>query len=289
MRILLATDGSRYSRDAERVLEHFPFAQPPAVIVATACPSADLHALGADVSAGVNDLVDRCRRESERLLADVAGRCLTWARSVETQLLDGHAANEILKLAEAQKPDLIVVGARGLGALSRVVLGSVSERIVKHAPCSVLVVRVPDDDPRLLKTLFGLDNSPVSQKLLERFSSFRFGPEHSIELQCVIEQFLAYGMELSAESEGIYARERQNALKLLEDAAHRLSPACGLVTTHVHMAPDVADNIIDTAHKHGTDLIAVGSTGKNSLQRFLLGSVSVRLLHHAPCSLWIER
>ncbi|ALA60209.1 universal stress protein [Nitrospira moscoviensis] len=53
----------------------------------------------------------------------------------------GKPADEILTVAKQHKADLIVTGAKGLGAIGRVLLGSVSTRVVQHADCSVLVVR----------------------------------------------------------------------------------------------------------------------------------------------------
>jgi nucleotide-binding universal stress UspA family protein len=53
----------------------------------------------------------------------------------------GKPADEILTVAKEHKADIIVTGAKGLGAFGRMLLGSVSTRVVQHAPCSVLVVR----------------------------------------------------------------------------------------------------------------------------------------------------
>lgn len=55
--------------------------------------------------------------------------------------LEGNPADAIIGLAEEEQADLIVVGSRGLGAVERFVLGSTSERVVRHASCPVLVVR----------------------------------------------------------------------------------------------------------------------------------------------------
>ncbi|MEP7152232.1 MAG: universal stress protein [Nitrospira sp.] len=56
-------------------------------------------------------------------------------------LARGHAAGEIIKAAERVKPDLLVVGSRGLRSVTRGLLGSVSHNVARYAPCSVLVVR----------------------------------------------------------------------------------------------------------------------------------------------------
>ena len=53
----------------------------------------------------------------------------------------GKPAEVILKVASTHHADLIVMGAKGLGAIDRFILGSVSTRVVQHAKCAVLVVR----------------------------------------------------------------------------------------------------------------------------------------------------
>lgn len=53
----------------------------------------------------------------------------------------GHAAQEIVRVAEAGKFDLIVIGSRGLGGFQRLMLGSVSDQVLHHAHCPVLVVK----------------------------------------------------------------------------------------------------------------------------------------------------
>lgn len=60
-----------------------------------------------------------------------------WSRKVE----EGYAAETIIRIAENEKVDLIVIGSRGMGFWGRFLLGSVSDRVVHHAPCSVLVVK----------------------------------------------------------------------------------------------------------------------------------------------------
>ena len=59
-----------------------------------------------------------------------------------TEVLElGKPAEEIIRLAEREKTDLVVVGAQGHGAVARLLLGSVSARTVEHSPSSVLIVR----------------------------------------------------------------------------------------------------------------------------------------------------
>jgi len=73
----------------------------------------------------------------------------------------GHPESEILRIAEEIGADLVVVGSRGLGPLRRVLMGSVSESVVRHAHCSVLVVRGQGRDGGYLpgRILLALDGS----------------------------------------------------------------------------------------------------------------------------------
>ena len=77
----------------------------------------------------------------QALLDRDAGRLAKVGYTVNEVLKLGQPAEEIIKIADRQKVDLIVVGAKGLGAIARFLLGSVSTKVVQHSNCSVLVVR----------------------------------------------------------------------------------------------------------------------------------------------------
>jgi nucleotide-binding universal stress UspA family protein len=62
---------------------------------------------------------------------------------VESIVLEGDAVDGLLTFLDEHPPDLMVVGARGLSATRRILLGSVSEGVLHHATCSILVVRLP--------------------------------------------------------------------------------------------------------------------------------------------------
>ena len=155
--ILLATDGSPSAEAATQ--EAIDLAQAfdaPLVVVSVvhlAVPSyggyygypeviADLHA----------SEVERVGK----LLAEVKDSALTAGLTCETVALDGPAASEICRVAEARNPRLIVIGAHGWGRIGRLLHGSVSTDVLTRAPCPVLVVHgdepVPADDLVVAKT-----------------------------------------------------------------------------------------------------------------------------------------
>jgi nucleotide-binding universal stress UspA family protein len=63
----------------------------------------------------------------------------------KTAVVHGHPSHEIVKVAEAERADLVVVGSRGLTGPTRFLLGSVSDGVIKYAPCAVLVFRRQGD------------------------------------------------------------------------------------------------------------------------------------------------
>jgi nucleotide-binding universal stress UspA family protein len=85
-------------------------------------------------------LVAEARDHTREVVAAWAAR-LAPDVAAETFTPEGHPAEEIVAAAKAWSADLIVIGSHGRGALSRVLLGSVAEAVMRHAPCPVLVAR----------------------------------------------------------------------------------------------------------------------------------------------------
>jgi nucleotide-binding universal stress UspA family protein len=78
---------------------------------------------------------------SEKILADAEKMVANEGVPVEKVLKKGHAVKEIIKEAKEDKIDLIVMGTRGLSQIQEITLGSVSEGVIRHAHCPVLVIR----------------------------------------------------------------------------------------------------------------------------------------------------
>jgi nucleotide-binding universal stress UspA family protein len=91
---------------------------------------------------GLAEQVDRARREdAEKLLADVVARAKTAGVTATGVLLSGSAAELVAQQADVEEADVIVVGSHGRGALGRMLLGSVSDRLVHISKRPVLVAR----------------------------------------------------------------------------------------------------------------------------------------------------
>jgi nucleotide-binding universal stress UspA family protein len=97
-------------------------------------------AAGSDAGISIVDYMKLARGEGQRLLTGMRQRHSLPA-SVQEFLEAGDAAAEIVKTAKEWPADMIVVGSHGRSGLSRVMLGSVAETVLRHAPCAVPIVR----------------------------------------------------------------------------------------------------------------------------------------------------
>lgn len=147
MKILLATDGTVNSGAAIDSLNNFNLKTGDEIKVITVIDLA--IPLATDVYAGylpaTAEIEADARRNAENELQKI-GRQLgekfaASGASVSTEVLLGSPASRIVETAEAMSADLIIVGSHGYNSLERLLLGSVSDSVVHHAPCSVLVVR----------------------------------------------------------------------------------------------------------------------------------------------------
>jgi nucleotide-binding universal stress UspA family protein len=90
---------------------------------------------------GSHERVDQARAERERTLVKVVREARAAGVTAEFLVWDGDPGASIAAAAEAEAADLIVVGTRGRSGAERMLLGSVSDHVVRHAACPVLVVR----------------------------------------------------------------------------------------------------------------------------------------------------
>jgi nucleotide-binding universal stress UspA family protein len=282
MRVLVATDGSVDARVATQWLKVFPL--PPATeILALAAVVPPPPALEVPVPPAVLDaaLAD-AQKAADAVVATLRP---AWPQT-SARLADGDPRAVIPATAADWGADLVVVGARGLGAFKRVLLGSVSTSVVRHAPCPVLVVR---GRPReLVSAVIAIDGSPQSRTAARFFSTLPLDPALTVRLIGVAEPAPTPGGSpgLRAALEHLVERRRSELDAILRSVAlefdAKVTAVNCLVTTG---APAV--EILQAATT--SDLIVLGARGLGPLDRLLLGSVSERVLQHAPCPVLVVR
>jgi nucleotide-binding universal stress UspA family protein len=141
--ILLATDNSEEAKLAAQATAELSRETGSEVHIVYTLPTpAQLigpHSYSAEVR---ESLIGGAQRDAETFLKEQAEKIgAEGAKVAETHLRNGEPDKEIIRTAEALDVGLIVIGSRGLGAISRALLGSVSDSVVRHAHCPVFVVR----------------------------------------------------------------------------------------------------------------------------------------------------
>lgn len=141
-RVLLAVDDSKHSRGAVRFLcQQFLPLTAHVTVLSVVEPSVTELA-SRFLSASQLEEIDRPRRDkAQRLVDAVRQQLLKEEYSVTTDVQTDHLKQTIIQWATKLRADLLVVGSRSLRAAERAQLGSVSEAVLKYAPCSILVVR----------------------------------------------------------------------------------------------------------------------------------------------------
>ena len=143
MKILLGVDDSKFSRAAARTLRAL---SPPnsqvRVLHVVEPPTALIARELAGYEADMRIIWQRQRKAAELLTTKIADQLRSPKLEAKPLVMQGDPRKKIVDVAAKWKADLIILGCRGRKGLDRLLMGSVSEAVVHHAPCSVLVVRV---------------------------------------------------------------------------------------------------------------------------------------------------
>ena len=135
-RIVVGTDGSETAGEAVRQAAELARALGSELVIVH---GVKVHAALAGMHSGVPPDIEGAREEGEEILRGAAGAVGSDVR-VRTVVREGDPGDAIIKQAEEDGADLIVVGNRGMRGAKRFVLGSVPNHISHHAPCNVLIV-----------------------------------------------------------------------------------------------------------------------------------------------------
>jgi nucleotide-binding universal stress UspA family protein len=142
--ILLAVDGSSDAKEASKYARDLGLREDAQVIVVHAFEPVPSYLGEPDGSRVSAKNISEGRRIAQQSAQDLEEAGL----DVVVEVLEGPAAKAILSVADVRQPDLIVMGSRGHGDLTSLLLGSVSHRVLAHAQVPVLIV--PESTPRRL-------------------------------------------------------------------------------------------------------------------------------------------
>lgn len=289
-RILVPVDFSGPSRQALRAAVALaqPFGSRLAVVHVTRRNRPDSHIVAEQMG-----ITFDTRRAGRARLQEFIEHEQTREIQPTRLVADGVPFDEIVKAAEAWDADLIVIATHGYTGLKHVLLGSTAERVVRHAPCPVLVVRggmrrgvmTAFSPGRVRSILTPVDFSASSLGALHYAVVLARQYEAQLCLLHVIEPFHP-GLRIDTTETQRDARvAAHKRLAKLADATKKLWPHTGRELRPGHPVEMIAA----LAKRTNADLIVMGTHGRTGLTRAFMGSVAERVVRHAPCSVLVVR
>jgi len=303
MKILLATDGSDSANTAIDYLRAFPLPPDSEVILMTVIEKEVYHSRKkAELNAEQLELLQQTKRmlkgKARELLEAARQRLGDQLRSGVTLIRSGHPAREIVRAAKKREVDLVVVGSHGLGGIKRFLLGSISDQVLAYASCSVLIVRpsptavsveTVETAPDAPHWLLAYDDSPSARQAAAFCAALPMDPATRITLLTVLPLMTLYRQDIKQRLSWVWQEKKKSSQKALEHLAAETPWVTRQVTTRLLEAPDVSQTLLEQAEQSHSELIVLGHKGKGAIQKFLLGSVTRRIAHHAPCSVLAVR
>ena len=300
MKILLAVDDSRYSEAVVGLVKALRIGRKAEATVLTVIPE--------HVFLGGRTLADLLRRsstlktqlrkaEEERaseLLAKLSNSLATRGLKVETIVRRGSPADEIIKTCQSIGADLVLVGFKGTSDVSEFLLGSVTHKVIKYAPCSVLVAK--REHKAINRVLVPIDGSKHSGEVVQFLLQMPLPHHTEVLLMTVVQSFAAafvkaYTLDLERDRKIIdeLQKSEEEAAERLITEAERQFHSGGYKASVIVARGDPSQEILREAARRSVDLITLGAKGLGGVRGFLLGSVSQRITRYAQPSVLIVR
>jgi hypothetical protein len=290
MKILLAYDGSEYADAALADLQRAGLpadAQARVVVVDEQwLPGAASHWMVGTIQ--LTNASEDAQTLAQRAVACVRELFPTW--EVEAEVRNGTPASSLLAAAEAWSPDLLVIGSRGRTGLVKFLLGSVSQKVLHHAPCSVRVAReqrVPMERP--IEIIVGLDGSPGAAAAARAVANRAWPPGTEVLLLSAVPGFPLVSRAHTLKPMTEWIQEERLRIHSLTARLEQELSAAGLKVRSLLREGDAKTVLLEEAEKLQADCLFVGSTGMSAMDRFLLGSVSGAVAERASCSVEIVK
>jgi len=227
-------------------------------------------------------VVDALERAGAETVREAAGRAGDRGVATVTEVLQGEPYRTIVDYAETYGIDLVVMPTHGRQGLARFLLGSTTERVVRQSEVPVLTLR-PDDDATVRypyrNVLIPTDGSAPADAALDLGCDVADAASAGIHLLSVVD-VTSLGVDVRADVRAATLEEA--AEDLLADAVGRASAAGADPTTAVEFGGSIPRVIRSYVTDHDIDLVVVGTHGRTGFDRYVLGSVTERLVRTAP-------
>jgi nucleotide-binding universal stress UspA family protein len=265
-KLLIATDGSEYSESAIR----------EAINLAKICSSkliaVSVIRTNPEFEATVPQIIEKAEEEAIDHLESIKSRASKVGIDCEFII---HRSDEPYQdiVAEALKNqvNMIILGTHGRTGLKRLMMGSVTAKVIGHAPCNVMVV--PRDVRITLEKILIATDGSIYSELASR---------EAINIAKVTGASII-ALSVAKKDENIPVANK--SVDLVRDAAERE----GIKVEALTLKGEPYEVIVKTAKKRKAGLICVGSHGRTGIERLLMGSVTERVIGHAESAVLVVK
>ena len=308
MKILIGYDGSTF---ADAAIDDLQRAGLPADTQALILSVADvwpgmppmyrdaLSPGSAELSFAVVDaarqMAQAAQEEAAAMVEKARGRvaALFPGWSIECETVADSPASALTERAEQWKADLIAIGSHGRGAMARLFFGSISQKVLRYAHCSVRVGRHLEkrrEGP--LRIMLGLDTSEGAAAALDAIAARAWPAETIAHIVTAVDIRLATAIPVLESPGGVpgyVSTDESGWLRNAQNTAAETLRRAGVVVTTALRDGDPKHVLLAEAEEWRADCVFLGAKGISRIERFLLGSVSSSIAARAHCSVEVIR
>jgi len=285
MKLLMALDGSTGSDAVVREVTSRPWPEGSECCVLTAIDPFFFTKAPLPLA--------EAKEDTQKTLDGYAENLKQAGLRLNTQILLENPRHGIPKAAKEWKADLIVMGSHGTGAFLRLLMGSTAQAVLRHAGCSVEIVRETQRKSGGMHVLVPTDGSECAEAALRAVAARPWPADTEVRVICVPEvpvlagAYPYYPPEVVLE---VATANEAHAKEAVQKGAEILKKA-GLCTSEEVMEPRESPvrAVLGMADLWSADLIVMGSHGRRGFDRYVMGSVSESVALHAHCSVEVVR
>lgn len=229
-----------------------------------------------------SDVVDALEREGKDIVEPVAADVRKRGVDCESEVVQGDPATTIVDYAESRGMDLVVMPTRGRTGLSRYLLGSVTEKVVRHSEVPVLTIRTHEDARTSFPyedVLIPTDGSEAASGAIDRAVDLAVTFDATLHAVSVVDD-TSLGFDVRSAS--VSDELETAAEEAIADVASRADEA-GVERVEEHVLRGrVSQRLLDYVADNDIDVVTMGTTGRGATERVLLGSVTERMVRSSP-------
>lgn len=296
-KILIPLDGSLRSELALGLAHKlFQTEDVELILIEAAGETASTYPIYGGVGDGFVHIVPEYNRaQVEEYIEDMADEAKSWAPKVRGFSLLGSPDDAIIKVAKGENVDLIVMFTHDYDAFERLLLGSVTEKVIRDAPCPVLAIR---DDHVLNHMLIALDGSPFSETILDPAFELAYLIKADVTLARVdtpadavdIGEINQLGKVNRRLAETVMVQHSGRSEFYLDDIRQRYLKDPSAIDIKIDYDVDYGKpglRLAQMADRHQVDLIAMATHGRKGFERIFNRSVTEDVMHRTDTAMLI--